>query len=218
MARIDLYRNVHKGQRALIFELAVELGRTDCGERQEFAMLAGRLRDAILELRKHAENEECFIHPLLHSRAPEIAAALEREHERVEAGFCELEQQLSQAGSPGREPVAPGRDLYLAWCRLVSTYLAHLDAEESVAMPALWQTCSDHEILALIQAFVASRSAADRLHDLRSQAPALTSQERSAYVGSIVRGGSLPAHQIWESLADVLPASDLDRLHADISR
>ncbi len=217
MARIDLYRNVHKGQRALIFELAVELGRTDRGERREFAALAGRLLDAIVELRKHAENEECFIHPLLHSRVPEIAAALEREHERVEAALCELEQRLLPE-SPEREAVAPATDLYLAWCRLVATYLAHLEAEESVAMPALWRTCSDHEILALIQAFVASRSAADRLHDLRSQAPALTSQERYAYVGSIVRGGSLPAREIWENLAEVLPAGDLERLQAELSR
>jgi hypothetical protein len=218
MARIDVYRNVHKGQRALLFELAVALGRADFSKPAAFSRLAERLRSALVELRKHADNEERFIHPLLHSRAPDVGAALDREHHAIEAAFSDLDDRLRPRGTPEEDPAAAGAGLYLAWCRMLSAYLAHLDAEETQAMPALWKTCSDQEIFAVIQSFVASRSTADQLHDLRSQAPALTPQELAAYVGSIMRGGSLPIEHIWDSLTGVLPCDDLAQLRADISQ
>ncbi|HEX2115089.1 MAG TPA: hemerythrin domain-containing protein [Alphaproteobacteria bacterium] len=213
-----MYRNVHKGQRALLFELAMELGRTDFSEAAASSAIERQLRSAAEELRKHADNEEKYIHPLLHSRAPEIAAALEREHHAIEAALSDLDGRLRPRGLPEEEPATRGAELYMVWCRMLSAYLAHLDAEETLAMPALWRTCSDQEIFAVIQAFVASRSVADQLHDLRNQAPALTRQERATYVGNVMRGGALPNEQIWDSLAGVLPPDDLARLKTDISQ
>jgi hypothetical protein len=218
MTRIDLYRNVHKGQRALLFELAMELGRTDFSEPALFSAIRERLRSATEELRKHADNEEKFIHPLLRSRAPEIVAELEREHHAIEAALSDLDGRLRPRGLSEEEPAKRGAELYLAWCRMLSAYLAHLDGEETLAMPALWKTCSDHEIFAVIQSFAASRSASDQLHDLRSQVPALNPQERAAYVGNVVRGSTLPVEQIWDSLAGVLPPDDLAQLRMDISQ
>jgi iron-sulfur cluster repair protein YtfE (RIC family) len=216
MTRIDLYRSVHKGQRAHLFSLAVELGRTDPDEGLAIAALSARLEGAIAELRQHAANEERFIHPLLQSRAPHIAAALEREHEAVEFSLAALEDELRRLAESPQDRAMVCADLYRTWCRMLSAYLAHLDAEERQAMPALWQTCSDEEILGIIRSFLASRSAADQLQDVISQAPALAPGERRLLVGSILRSGSLPAEPVWAGLADVLPSHDLARLRADI--
>jgi hypothetical protein len=214
MARIDLYRNVHKGQRALLFGLAIELGRADCGDEAALAALVDRVRGAIADIRSHADHEETFIHPLLRARAPQIAAALDREHRQVDAALSDLESRLGRLDALQEDRYAASLDLYRAWCRMVSSYLAHLDVEECLAMPAVWETCTDDEILAVIGQFVASRSTADQLGDLRSQAPALTPHERAIYVGSVVRGCALPAERIWEGLAGVLAPDDLARLRA----
>jgi len=56
MSRVDLYRNVHKGQRALLFSLAVELGRVDGEEATAVGDLAARLRSTLDELRRHGPN------------------------------------------------------------------------------------------------------------------------------------------------------------------
>src|SRR5687767_15936318 len=94
MARIDLYRNVHKGQRAHLFSLAVELGRTDHEDAAKVSALAARLRAALADLRRHAENEERFIHPLLRARASNIAAILEREHQDLEPVLVDVEERV----------------------------------------------------------------------------------------------------------------------------
>jgi hypothetical protein len=178
--------------------------------------VADRLRGAIADVRSHADHEETFIHPLLRARAPQIAAVLDREHRQVEASLSDLEGRLGRLDASQEDRYAAGLDLYRAWCRTVSSYLGHLDVEECLAMPALWKTCTDDEILAVIGLFAASRSTADQLDDLRSQTPALTPHERAIYVGSVMRGRALPAERIWNSLAGVLAPDDLARLRADL--
>jgi iron-sulfur cluster repair protein YtfE (RIC family) len=217
MTRIDMYRNVHKGQRARLFALAVELGRADHDDGAAIASLATRLREAIMELRQHARNEETYIHPLLQARAPEVAADLEREHHSVETALTEVEDKLRHIDQPEGDRMGAGVELYRAWCRMLSDYLTHLDNEERLAMPALWDTCSDYEILAMIRRFVASRTLADQLDDLRSQVPALTPHERAALVVGMMRNGAIPAEPLWASLASVLPSNDVARLRADIA-
>ena len=215
MTRIDLYRNVHKGQRAHLFSLAVELGRADHEDTAKVNALAGRLRSALAELRRHAENEERFIHPLLRARAPKIAARLEQEHEDIEPALAEVEVRLAGLQNAPGSPIETGAELYRVWCRMVSDYLAHIDAEERIGMPALWDTCSDDEILAVIRAFVASRTAMEQIDDLRCQAPALSPQERAMLVTSMMKGGT-PVEPVWASLAAVLPSHELARLRADV--
>lgn len=215
MARIDLYRNVHKGQRAHLFSLAVELGRADQEDAETMDVLARRLRATLAELRRHADNEERFIHPLLRARAPKVAAMLEREHEELEPALAEVEAMLEGFDSAPGNRFAAGTELYRAWCRMLSSYLAHIDAEERLGMPALWNACTDDEIRAVIRAFVASRTATEQLDDLRSQAPALSPQERSALVASAMKGGA-PSEAVWAGLATVLPSHDLARLRADV--
>jgi Hemerythrin HHE cation binding domain len=216
MARVDLYRNVHKGQRAHLFILAVELGRLDHQDASAVGALATSLRAALIELRQHAENEERFIHPLLRTRAPDIAALLEREHHDLEPAMAELEDGLRRldAAEDGRFDAIG--ELYRAWCRMVSAYLAHLDAEERVGMAALWDTCTDDEIFAVIRAFNTARTSTDQIKDLRSQVPALSPHERTMLVASMMKSGAIPAEPVWTSLAGVLSSHDLARLRADV--
>jgi hypothetical protein len=215
MARVDLYRNVHKGQRAHLFSLAIELGRADHEDAVDVGALATRLRAALAELHRHAENEERFIHPLLRARAPQVAAMLEREHQDLEPVLAEVEERLNGIQRAPGNPFETGVELYRAWCRMVSAYLAHIDAEERIGMRALWDTCRDDEIFAVIRAFVASRTASEQIDDLRNQAPALSPQERAMLVAGVMKGGA-PAEPVWSSLADVLPSHDLARLRADV--
>jgi hypothetical protein len=216
MARVDLYRNVHKGQRAHLFSLAVELGRVDHQDASAVGTLATGLRAALIELRQHAENEERFIHPLLRTRAPDIAVMLEREHHDLEPAMAEVEERLRGVDGAERNRFDAMVELYRAWCRMVSAYLAHLDAEERVGMAALWKTCTDDEIFAVIRAFNASRTSTDQINDLRSQVPALSPHERAMLVAGMMTSGSIPSEPVWTSLAGVLPPHDLARLRADV--
>ena len=215
MARLDLYRNVHKGQRARIFALAGDIGQADPDDCAHLLSLAGALRDALAALREHAGHEETFIHPVLRDRAPAVAEALEREHHWIEDALADVEGRVQRLETAHRP--ADMDELYRAWCRMVSAYLTHLDNEERLAMPALWERCTDEEIIAIMRAFVASRSAGDMLADLCGQAPALAPQEVAAYVAGVIASGKVGAQQIWHGLSGVLDPRDLARLRAAVA-
>lgn len=184
MARVDLYRNVHLGQRYRLFALATELGAADAGDKESTASLAARCLAMTTELREHAEHEDAFIHPLLWQRAPEAAEILDREHEHLDRDLDALDVMArALADRPSEVDADATHHVYLALNRLISSYLAHLDAEERVAMPALKELYDDKELQAVHDAFVASRSPEEQALDLDRMLPALPPGTRAAIVG-----------------------------------
>ena len=75
MDRLDVYTAVHKMQRARLFNLTVEAGKTDPADSVTTARLAAAVDALAAELVAHAGHEELFIHPLLRGKAPEQWAA-----------------------------------------------------------------------------------------------------------------------------------------------
>ncbi|PRH81036.1 hypothetical protein C6N75_00895 [Streptomyces solincola] len=218
MPRIDLYRNVHMGQRARLFALAVELGSADGADPAVAGECADRALAMTAELREHADHEDAHIHPLLRDRAPAAADALDAEHIRLDAALAALDERAR--AFPGAAPDARAEAqhaLYLAVNELISAYLAHLHAEETVAMPALWAACEDAELAAVFGGFQATRSPGQRLTDLRGMLPALPPPVRAAVARASVEalppaeaGGGLHA------LSTTLAPGQRARLYADL--
>ncbi|MFJ2471621.1 hemerythrin domain-containing protein [Streptomyces sp. NPDC087659] len=218
MPRIDLYRNVHMGQRARLFALAVEVGAGDSADAAAGKRAAERCLAMTGELREHAEHEDTFIHPLLRERDPAAADALDAEHLRLDAALAALDDRARAfpAASPDARPEAQ-HALYLALNELISAYLAHLHAEETVAMPALWQHCGDDELAAVLGAFRASRTAQEGLTDLHRMLPALPPAVRASVARATV--ASVPGSEAGRSLdalSGTLAPEQRARLYADL--
>ena len=215
--KLDLYRNVHKAQRVRLFSLAVELGRADYNDHALVDALCARLNALVAELREHAGNEDRFIHPLLRVKAPETAAALDRGHDDFEEQLRDFQARASRLPLSAGSRTEEGLDLYRAFWRAISLYLAHLQEEETVAMPALWETCGEEELLEVMRSFVASRTDSQRLGDLLEQLPALTPQERTAYLRAATRGDRERASSILEKLRGRMAEPELHRLAAELA-
>lgn len=219
MPRVDLYRNVHMGQRARLFGLAVELGAAGATEPGALADLTERCLAMIQELREHADHEDTYIHPLLRERAPEAADALDAEHVRLDAVLAALDHRARTLPtvSTGALPAAQ-HDLYLALNELISAYLAHLHAEETVAMPALWERCTDDELGGVFDAFRASRTAEEGMADLRRMLPFLPPGTRAAIVRTILdRSPAEQADRILGAVTATLGPGQRTRLGADLA-
>lgn len=214
MTRIDLYRNVHMGQRARLFALATQLGAADVGAVPE---LADRCLAMTRELREHADHEDSFIHGLLRERAPLAADALEGEHVRLDAAFIALDERArALPGTEAESRPEAQHALYLALNEVISAYLAHLYAEETVAMPALWQSAGDEELTAVLVAFRASRTPEEALTDLRRMLPALPPGPRAAIVRGIVETAGEQANSTLASVCATLSSDQRDRLYEDL--
>ena len=219
MPRVDLYKNVHMGQRARLFGLAVELGAACAAKPGALADLAERCLAMVQELREHADHEDTYIHPLLRERAPEAADALDAEHVRLDAVLATLGHRARTLPTVHAEALpAAQHDLYLALNELIGAYLAHLHAEETVAMPALWERCTDDELGAVFDAFRASRTHEDGVADLRRMLPFLPPGTRAAIVRAVLDGS--PAEQadrILDAVSATLGPGQRTRLCEDLA-
>lgn len=215
MPKIDLYRNVHMGQRQRLFTLAIELGSADA---TGLSALADRCLAMTRELREHAEHEDSFVHPLLRERVPEAAKALDNEHGDLEIALDDLDAQARRLpdAPPERRDEALHR-VYLALNGLISAYLAHLDAEETIAMPALHEQCTDEELQRAMHAFQASRTPEQRMTDLRRMLPALPPASRASIARQVLSTGpAAQAGRTLDLLAAALTPADRTRLYADM--
>lgn len=216
---MDLYRNVHMGQRARLFSLAVEVGAADMAAPGTAADLSERCLAMTRELREHADHEDSYIHPLLRERAPEAADILDAEHVRLDAALDALDERAR--GLPtvtGDARPDAQHELYLAMNELISSYLAHLHAEETIAMPALWERCGDDELAAVFAAFRASRSPEEGLTDLRRMLPSLPPATRTAIVRATLEAAPPDrAVRILDAVSATLSPSQRSRLDDDLS-
>src|SRR5579875_1909400 len=102
MNRLDVYTAVHKMQRARLFQLTVEAGKTDPADAVTKARLAAAVDALAAELVGHGEHEDRFIRPLLHRSAPALAETLEAAHVQLDVHLGQLrEVAANYSASPG---------------------------------------------------------------------------------------------------------------------
>ncbi|MEV7380373.1 hemerythrin domain-containing protein [Streptomyces lydicus] len=218
MPKIDLYRNVHMGQRARLFALAVELGAADLSRPGTAADQAERCLAMTQELREHADHEDIFIHQLLRERAPQAADALEAEHVRLDAAFVSLDDLARALPARPVDTLADAQHaLYLALNEVISAYLAHLHAEETVAMPALWEYADEEELGAVYASFRASRTPEQALTDLHRMLPALPPPTRAAIVHDVIEAAAEQAGSALAAVTATLSPDQRSRLYEDLA-
>jgi iron-sulfur cluster repair protein YtfE (RIC family) len=207
MNRLDVYSAVHKMQRARLFELTTEAGRTDVADTRAAEEIAGAVEAMIEDLLAHADHEERFIHPLLSQKAPEVASILEAAHFQLDALMGELSDRARNAETSADDP----NGLYRALARFTAAYLEHLDDEEQKALPILWDACSDDELMGILISFKGSRTPTENLASLMAQLPTLSSPEIYRMVSAV--RGEAPISDLAELLATLLRPRQLAKLN-----
>jgi len=208
MNRLDVYTAVHKMQRARLFTLTVEAGRTDPADTVTTSRLAAAVDALAAEIVAHGEHEDRFIHPLLREHAPELADALDVAHIELDARLGQLRELASAYASAPGDPNA----LYRALAAFTATYLDHLAVEEGEALPALWGGCTDEELLGILISFKGSRSDAENLTSLIAELATLNPPEITQMLSAGL--GPVPVSDLAELLATVLTPAQLGAVRA----
>jgi hypothetical protein len=113
--------------------------------------------------------------PLLERHLPDLATRMRVEHAEVGGSLADVRRGTAVFGSA--PSVGRQLALYRQLRRFEGLNLRHLDFEETVLMPALWQTAPAQELADLMAAF---RAAHPEAGDLYRHAPeALTVSERT---------------------------------------
>jgi hypothetical protein len=147
----DIFTNVHRGIRKALFDLCLDLGRTEPAD-PEWPDVLARAHDVLHFVAHHGDNEDVLLLPGLRERAPEMAARIDEDHRRIEAAL----EALRGAHDGDAEA------LFLAYCSFTSLYLEHMRFEEIECASVIRARFSAEEIAAFGARSVARTSPEDQ--------------------------------------------------------
>src|SRR5512145_880463 len=82
MERYNIFYQIHKGLRALLYETALRLQQTDFDLTEEADEAIASLTEVIALFEKHAHTEDTYILDPLEAREPAVAALFGHDHEK----------------------------------------------------------------------------------------------------------------------------------------
>jgi hypothetical protein len=212
--RLDLYRNVHKGIRVMLFDLVQKSGRTDFTDITSVAKLRTETRELFELLESHAHNEDLYVMPLVHAAAPKLAAEFAAAHDDQEARLPGLLAALDSIDTSARDAEARGHAFVVQLSRVAGELLTHMADEELELNAALWQAYSDEELHAAEQRLVASIPPEKMARYLRWMLPAMNPAERASFLAVLPP----PVFEFVRALAkQVLTPADDEKLEAALS-
>jgi hypothetical protein len=148
MQRFNIFNQIHKGLRALLFDTSLCLQQTDFTNEVEAEEALNKVREAVLLFDEHAGKEDHFVLPAIAAFEPSVVDCFEKEHEKDMA----LSNALTAAVetffllTTDIEREAAGRELMLSFTAFTVFNLEHMAKEEDLINTLLWRYYSDEEI------------------------------------------------------------------------
>ena len=179
--QIDLYANIHKGQRSRFFRIAMQAGTIDYADQNSLDRLYGELNSFIEHMRLHAAAEEKYIHPMLSERVPGGARKLEEDHRIINQRFDDLVTHFDGIRAQSadlRKRKELTLEFYRAWNRFLSFYFLHINKEEEQVTPILWKLCTNEELVTTFKMIMASQKPDELRENFEMMLPAINLYER----------------------------------------
>jgi hypothetical protein len=158
--RENLFRPIHKGIRSMIYVLGQRLGTTDFTDLTQSNQVAEQLKEELTHstsncilclLKAHSAHEEKDFFSAIQRFDADPVRLMTAEHAVIVRriyGVSKLCDELVTVSDPERR-IELGDRLTLEVNDLFAFYLAHLNNEEAVLVPVMWENFSDEELRAL---------------------------------------------------------------------
>lgn len=216
--RFNLYTGIHKGLRAYMSEVLVQVGRLDPDDSGEVQAAVAAVRGLIEFCRSHLQHEDEWIHPALEARRPGSSAGTQADHERHMETFALLDgsvRNLERGTGSGRTAVA--LQLYRQLALFVAENFEHMHVEETDNHAALVACYTEQEVLELNARLVAAVDPATMAIVARWMIPHLSAPERAAVLGGIQASAPQPVFDgVMELIRPLLSNRDMAKLSAAI--
>ena len=145
--RLDIYKDVHKGVRKALFDLAALAGSTEFHSAESLQKLKDEFSRTYNLLETHAHSEDTYVESMVQACDASTASELSTTHVRLEANIRSLQQMLANINPNQADAVSQGRELYLGLTRFIGEYLQHIADEEQRVMPLLWAKYDDQQLM-----------------------------------------------------------------------
>jgi hypothetical protein len=159
--RIDGFGPPHKGIRYLMSQMMLKVGNSNYEDDSKTKILDNELKNLWKMLIFHAKAEEEFIFPHIEKANNTLFNSLLEAHKKFESDIVKLEMEfeelLNEKVGEGIR-IQKGIEFVKNYNNFVAHYFLHLQDEELLAMPLLWNILSDEQILDFSKKIPASAS------------------------------------------------------------
>lgn len=153
MNRYNIFYQVHKGLRAMLYETALCLQQTDFNTPEETEKSLAQLETVIALFEKHAHTEDTIVFAAIHAQEPALVSTFEQEHEEDNALAIRINGLLTafKYAVSSEDKASIGAGITQAFIDFMVFNLKHMAKEEDIINKALWRHYSDMELHALTQ-------------------------------------------------------------------
>jgi len=158
--RYNTFYQVHKALRAMLYETAAELQRTDFNIEEEVTSVIANITTVVDIFDKHAYNEDHFVFPAVEQYEPSVVDSFEQEHVRDHELSTQLRTLINIYGSlkADEERIQLGSALRKAFVDFLAFNLVHMAKEEDIINNLLWRYYTDAQIRAIEKQIIAMQT------------------------------------------------------------
>lgn len=214
--RFNIYTGIHKGLRACMSEVLLQVGRLDPNDAEEVRAAMAAVRELIGFANGHLRHENEWIHPALEACRPGASVESQADHARHLESFALLEASVRavESSAPGGRAEAALR-LYRQLALFVAENFEHMHVEETENHATLIAGYSDAEVRELDRRLVASVKPELLMTALRWMVPGLGAPQRAELLGAMQASAPRPVFDaVLERVRPHLGARDWAKLGA----
>ncbi|MGN6569058.1 MAG: hypothetical protein ACTHJ0_13945, partial [Flavipsychrobacter sp.] len=155
--RYNVFNQIHKGLRNLLYSTAIDIQRTDFVAETAKGTIDKVL--LVLELfEEHAHNEDTHLLPLIEKHDAALVAEFERDHEIDHKLSETLREHAAEwiKATNNNQRIALGQAIFYGFNEFVAFNLYHMNREENILLFTLWKHYTDQDILKAERAIVES--------------------------------------------------------------
>lgn len=157
MKRYDIFKQIHKGLRALLYETALKLQQTDFSNSTETGKVLEETKHVIDFFENHADKEDNLVFPAIASYEPSVVDAFEQEHITDKALGLRLEESILSFSNAVtvEEKIVSGELINLVFTEFVAFNLKHMAMEEDIINDLLWRYYADVDLHGITEKIIA---------------------------------------------------------------
>jgi hypothetical protein len=187
--RHDLYSQIHKALRAMMFDTLERLGRLDVHDAEDRQYALDQVERLLAQLANHVHHENTILHTAIEARRPGAAAVTSEAHTEHLDSIADLRAEIRVLRSAAAAHAAPiALRLYRHLALFVAENLEHMQVEETANNAALWTLYTDAELGALHGRLVASIEPAELMQVATWMARASHPQELAGLLAGMQSG------------------------------
>lgn len=158
--RYNTFYQVHKALRAMLYDTATELQRTDFNNEKEVTSLLANITTVVDVFDKHAYNEDHFVFSAVGQYEPSVVDAFEQEHVRDHELSTQLRTLVNiyRSLETDEEKIELGSALRKAFVDFIAFNLVHMAKEEDIINNLLWRYYTDEQIRAIEKQIISNQT------------------------------------------------------------